>query len=374
MRSALAGAILAAALLAPAAAEEPPAPPALPAAPAPPEPVPEDLHGLRVDVVVPPGDPPPEGRSLLVFLHGRTTTGKDGARKLAPLALRGFVVAAPWAKTGDWTAKEMDAVRLVARDLAARHSVPPGRLHAAGFWTGAELLPALAFDESLRFRTATWIDFAWSGGSVPKRAKEGMRGLFLWGAREGPSRIDRYRKAADLLAHKVEVALARGEPPADALGRGRSEDPEIPLGLLPFWTAFLEAAEGRSPPGGGGAFDWLPTLGDAVPEMVARDAGGFVYVFDPKAAGEERERMRALEDGVFWDPLVRRFAEQLVAVRLEKSAAGELMKEAKVEGTPALVVFRKGGGEVLRVLQGEIAAKALVPALRAAAPDPSMPK
>lgn len=377
-RALLAAALLGG-LLASAGAEEP-APPAAPApeggakAEAPPAPVAEDLHGLRVDVVVPRGDPPAEGRSLLVFLHGRTTTGKDAAEKLAPLALRGFVVAAPWAKTGDWTAKEADAVRRIAADLAERHGVPPGRRHVGGFWTGATFLPELAFDDALSVRTATWIDASWGGGSVPKRAKEELRGLFLWGAKEGPSRVDRYAKSAELLAGRVRIAVAKGAPPAEGLGRGRSEDPEIPLELLPFWTAFLEAMEGRFTPGGGAAFDWIPTLGDGLAEMIDRNTGGFVYVYDPAAEGEERERMKVLQNEVFYDRVVRHFADQLAAVRLEKGAAGELLQEAKVTETPAIVVYKKSGAGVLKALSGPVTAKSLAPLLRAASPDPSLPR
>ena len=108
--------------------------------------------------------------------------------------------------------------------------------------------------------------------------------------------------------------------------------------------------------------------------MEERKAGGFAVVFAAKPEGAEADRAKALQNEVFFDRVVRHFADQLVAVRLEKGEAKDLLAEAKVTGTPAVVVFRKGGKEILKSLSGEIAAKALVPLLRAVAADQDLPK
>jgi hypothetical protein len=356
----------------PAAAEDPP-PPAPPPAPAEPAASTETLHGLRVDLLVP-AKRPEEGWSLLLYLHSHVGTGKEAATFLRPFVDRGFVIAAPWSKTGDWTAPEFEAAGRIFRDLAARHEVARERRHAVGFWTGGGGVATLAFDESLGLRTATWIDAAWGGGSIPKGAKEELRAAFLWGAREGPSRIDRYRKSASMLGEKVRACVAEGEPAEPGLGRGRSEDPAFPKGLLPFLGHFLECAEGRFDPARDHAFPWLSDLEAARAEMAARKTGGFAVIHAASPEGAEWDRAKHLGNEVLFDRVVRHFGGQLVPVRLEKGAAKELMAAAKVTETPAVIVFKRGGKEILRAVAGEVKAKDLVPLLRAAAPDPEMPK
>ena len=61
-------------------------------------------------------------------------------------------------------------------------------------------------------------------------------------------------------------------------------------------------------------------------------------------------------------------------MKLEKSAAKDLLESAKVTETPAIVVFKKGGREVLKAVAGDVNARALVPMLRAVAADQEMPR
>jgi len=358
-------------LLAALPVEEPkPAPP-----PPPPEPVAsnETLHGLRVDLLVP-GTKPDEGYSLLVFFHGLTGNGKEAVAKLAPLAARGFVVAAPWSKQGDWTAPEIDAAKAIAKTLVERYAPARERRHVAGLQTGAAGIPALAFDEGLGFRTATWVDSGWGGGTVAKWAKEELNALFLYGAKEGPSRIDRYRKSASLLAEKVRLSLELGEVQEPGLGRARSDEPVLPLPLLPFWGYFMESMEGRFDPERDLSREWVGDLAAAKAAMAEKKTGGIVFIYAAKPEGAERERAKVLQNEVLFDRIVRHFADQLIPVRLEKAAAKDLLETLKLAETPAIVVFKKGGKEILKSVAGEITAKSLVPLLRAASPDPEMPR
>jgi hypothetical protein len=324
--------------------------------------------------ILEPAKKPEAGYSLLIFFHGYTGNGKLSASKLSSFAERGFVIAAPWAKDGPWSPAEIDGAAVAAREIVERYLVPPERRHVAGISGGGDGVARIAFDPDLGFRSATWVCDTWGGGTVAKEVRGRLGALFLWGAREGPTRVDRYRKSADLLAPKTRVCVARGEDPEPGLGRDRGEDPEIPEGLLPFWTWFLRTMEGTLEAGSDLSFEWQPSLDDARAAMLLGKSGGFAFVHAATPDAAEAARTRVLQAEVFLDRTVRHFAEQLVAVKLERAEAKALLEEAKVEGTPAVVVFRKGGREVLKAISGEITAKALVPLLRAVAADQSLPK
>jgi hypothetical protein len=333
----------------------------------------DQIRGVRVEILSPPEKY--EGtRSIVLVLHDHIGNGKDTVNRLAALAERGFIVVGPSSKSGGWTTPELETVKGIARDLFDRYGIPKERRHVAGHWTGAGDLGVLALDEGLGFRTGCWMNAAWPGGSIPKSAREGFAGLFLWGAKEGPSRVDRYRRGATSFAEKARVSVARGEPQEPGLGRSRSEDAVIPTSLLPFWAYFLECMEGRYVHGRDLAFDWTEDLEAARAAMGERKIGGLVYVWSKDADDAEKERTKALQNEVFFDHVVQHFGQQLAAVRLEKTAAKALLEQAKVTATPAIVVYAKGGKAILKSIAGDVTAKALVPLLRAAAPDPELPK
>ena len=331
----------------------------------------EELHGLRVDLRLPKGEPPEGGRSLLIFLHSREGSGSEIVEHLAPLVDRGFVVAAPWSTGDNWNDADIEAVENIARDLVARFQVPEDRRHLGGMWYGARHLQRIAFRDDLRFRTCTWVSWSFAGGTTPKWVREHLSGLFLWGEDEGKSRVDRYLKGLDLLGEKARTAVGKAEP---GLGRNEKDEPEFPVKLVPFYGYFLECMEGRFTPGRDLSFEWLDSLPEGVAAMKEGKTGGLVYVHDPAGDAPTMERTKTLQNEIFFDRIVRHFAGQLVPVRLEKAAAKELLEKEKVKELPALLVFKKGGKEVLRVLSGEIDVKKLVPVLRAASPDPDLPK
>lgn len=345
------------------------------AKPAPPEQTIEVLHGVRFSLLVP-AKKPETGYSFLVYFPGRTGNGKDAVTRLAPFAERGFILAAPWAKPRqqDLAVPEIESVKAAAKDLCDKYEVPRERRHVAGMWTGAEGVPLLAFDEGLGCCTATWIDSGWGGGSVAKWAKEELNGLFLWGSKEGPSRIERFKKSSSLLSERVKTSLAHGEEQETALGRGGKEDPEFPDKLLPFWGYYMECMEGRFTPGRDLSADWMDDMEKARSEMADRKTGGFVYVYSEKAEKDEWERTRVLQNEVLLDRVVRHFSEQLVPVKLEKGKAKEILEAARVTELPAVIVYKKGGKEILRTACGEVTSKVLVPLLRAVSPDQELPK
>ena len=332
----------------------------------------EFLHGIRFEIRVP--KPLPEGGpSLLLWFHDYTGNGKKAVESLGAFVGKGFVVAAPWSKHGTWEPSEVEQAAAGARDLCERYLVPRERRHVSGLGGGSAIL-AIGQDEGLGFSTATWICGTWGSGSVPKEVKQRLWTLFLWGPKEGPGRIERYRASAALLAEKVKVCVVRGEPQEPGLGRTRSEDPTIPEALLPFWLDFLSCREGKYVPGQTLAFAWESDLDQARQAMVGRKAGGFAYIHSAKPVGDEEARTRVLQTEVFYERAVRHFADQLVAVKLEKAAAKELLESAKVTETPAIVVFKKGGREVLKAISGDVNAKSLIPLLRAVAADQEMPR
>ena len=370
-------AVLALASVRPAAAEDPapPKPPAEGAKPAEPasETLTEFLHGIRFEIRVP--KPLPEGGpSLLLWFHDYTGNGKKAVESLGAFVGNGFVVAAPWSKEGNWEPSEVEAASAGARELCERYLVPRERRHVACLFGGGSAVSTLAHDEDLGFASATWVCATWGSGSVPKEVKQRLWALFLWGAKEGAGRVERYRASAALLAEKVKVCVVRGEPQEPGLGRTRNEDPVIPEALLPFWFEFLACREGKFAPGKTEAFAWEADLDQARQTMVGRKVGGFAYIHSAKPAGDEEARTRVLQTEVFYDRAVRQFADQLAAVKLEKSAAKALLEAAKVTETPAIVVFKKGGREVLKAVSGEVTAKSLIPLLRAVAADQEMPR
>lgn len=336
----------------------------------------DQIRGMRVEILSPP-ESWKGTRSLLVFLHDHSSTGKAAAVALEEMASRGFIVVAPSSREKYWSNPELETVKGIVRDLVDRYAVPRERRHLGAHWTGAGDLGVLAFDEAVGFRTCTWMNAVWAGGSVGKWAKEGLCGLFLWGAKEGPGRVDNYRRAESALAEKVRVCVGRGERQEPGLGRAGKkggESAEMPASLFPFWAYFLECMEGRYVHGQDLSFDWTGDLEAARTDMAVRKTGGFVYVWSKDADAAEIERTRVLQNEAFFDHVLRRFGDQLVAVRLERADAKALLEQAKVEATPAVIVLKKGGKEIQKAVSGDVSAKALVPLLRSVAPDPEMPK
>lgn len=362
-------ALLLLALAAAAAAPSPPAapppaapPPAAAEAPFPPGMSSATLEGLRCSVVMPPEWDPAKERSLVVILHGNGGTETGMAGSLQFLAEREFVVVAPKSRGLGWDAKDVEAVRRITADLKKRLKVGPARLHAAGFSNGGWNLAPLAFDEALVFTSACWIAAGYKGGSVPKHAKNGMGVLALAGEEDGNR--PHAEKTPDLLEGKVRSAMCRLQP-----GKGH----EWPDALMPFYGWWLEVQEGRFEPGRCLPFDWVEDPAAGAAAAKERKTGALEYWWSAKSAGDAAAR--ALQNETLLDPLVQRFGRQCAAWKRDAEAEGaaEAMAAAKVKEVPAVVVYDRKG-EAVKVLQGRITPAALAQALRAVAPDKSLPK
>jgi poly(3-hydroxybutyrate) depolymerase len=316
-----------------------------------------EMDGIRYELLVPSNEQAKDGYALLVILHGSggTATGMVGTGQ--PLMDLGFVTCAP-KSTGprSWSAPDLEVVRKIASHLIEMYGVEPHRRHAAGFSNGGWHLAPVAFDEKLRFRTATWIAAGFNGGKPPRHAKKEMGCLALAGAQDGN------RGAAEgtvkLLEDKVRFVDCRIQP---NLGHA------FPRELVPYWQYVMEVMEGRFTPGDQRSYEWASDLGTARKRMADEKLGGFAYVWSSEADEKETELTRAYQNEALFDRITGFFGRQLVAVKLEKGEAADLIEEARIKATPAIVVFKRGGAKVAKVLTGKLKPRKLASALRSVA-------
>ena len=324
----------------------------------------QTFDGMTVQIHVPAGDQRFDGGfSLIVVLHGAGGTETGMAGSLRDFVPRGFLIVAPKSKGDTWQATDLDRVHRLVEHVCEAYGISPERRHAVGFSNGGWNLHPIALDEKLRFRTATWIAAGFKGGSVPKTARREMGCLALAGEQDGN------RAAAvgtiGALEKKVKWVDCRLEP---NLGHA------FPTTLVPYLGYFMEVFEGRFEPGHDLSYAWKDDLAAARETMATEKRGGFVYVWSKDADEKERELTRELQHDVFFDRTVRFFADQLIAVKLEKDAAAELIAEEKIRSVPAIVVFEPGGKRVDKILEGKLAAGKLAGALRGVAREKRPPK
>lgn len=346
-------ALLAAALLAPpAGAEEPPFPAGTSS---------RTLEGLRCSVVMPEAFDPAKERSMVVILHGAggTETGMAGA--LAHLAGDDVVVLAPKSAGATWAKADLDAVRRIVADLRKRLRIGEGRLHAAGFSNGGWNLDPVAFDEDLRFASACWIAAGFKGGRLPPHAKKGMGALALAGSEDGNR--DAAERTPDLLEGKVRSAECRIQP-----GLGHA----WPERLMPYYRWWLLVQEGRFRPGDCAAFDWVESPAEAEAVAKGRKSGIFIYYYCEEQADDPEAKR--FQNEVLRDPLVQRFGSQLAALRQPSPVSSESLSSRGIRSTPAILVLDADSNPVKALSGPKITAAALAQALRAVAPDKSLPR
>ena len=318
------------------------------------------LEGLQCSIVMPAEWDPAKERSLLVILHGAGGTETGMAGSLQFLAEREFVVVAPKSTAATWDKKDLDAVRRIVADLKKRLHAGAARLHGAGFSNGGWNLAPVAFDEELKFTSACWIAAGYKGGSVPKHAKTGM-GVLAMAGENDPNR-DAAEKTPDLLEGKVRSAMSRVQP-------GKAH--EWPDALMPFYGWWLEVQEGRYEPGRCLPFDWIedPARGPGLAKE--RKTGALEYWFTSTPMDEAQAK--SLQNEVLLAPLVQRFGRQCVAWKRDAVAEAEAFQALKLKGAPAVVVYDRAG-KVVKSFQGRVSPEGLSQALRAVAPDKSLPK
>jgi predicted esterase len=323
----------------------------------------QHLDGLRYELLVPTEEQGKDGYSLLIILHGMggTATGMVGIGQEA--LPRGLITCAPKSTGPGWSAPDIKVVKKIAKHLVDMYGVAPHRRHAAGFSNGGYNLTPLAFDEKLHFVSACWIASSFGGGKPPRWAAKEMACLALVGAEDNarPSAV----KIVDQLEGKVKFVDYRVQP-----GLGH----KLPREHVPYWLYVMEVMEGCFTPGRQLSYDWQTDLAAARGEMASKKVGGFAYVYDPEATDKERDLTKAYQNEALFDRVAGFFGRQLIAVKLEKAAAADLIAEAKVKTTPAIVVFKRGGDKTAKVLTGKPSAKKLASALRSVAKVKKLPK
>lgn len=320
----------------------------------------QTLEGLKCSIVMPDAFDAAKEHSMIVILHGAGGTETGMAGSLMELAKQDFVVVAPKSKGQTWDAADVEAVKKIVADLKKRLHVGEKRLHAAGFSNGGWNLTPIAFDEALRFQSACWIASGFKGGKPPKHAKKEMGVMALAGGDDGN------RESAEatpkMLADKVRTAEVRIQP-----GLGHA----WPDKLQPYYWWWLGVQEGRFVPGECAAFEWKDTAQAALDAGATGKCGAFVYWY---SSGDTADaEAKTFQNDTLRDALVQRFGQQLATAKVEKSADAEGFAKSGVKTTPAVVVY-DATGKVKAVLQDKIDAKALSSALRAVAPDKSLPK
>lgn len=275
----------------------------------------------------------------------------------------GYVVCAPKSTDATWSPGDIEAVKRIAAHLKGVLPIDPARVHVVGFSNGGWNLDPLAFDDTLRPCSATWVAAGCRSGSAPKWARTGLGVLALAGTEDGNA--DAAGGTVKVLEGKVRCVEARFQP---GLGHAWPEQ------LMPYLRWWMGAMEGRFVPGEDMNFDWGDRIEAAVEALADQKKGGvLVYVFS--AADRDKPHARQLSNEVLMDPLVRHYGSQLQAVRLDAAEHGEVLEALGVEQTPALVVLDRHG-EPQKVLQGEKAFKerAVASALKAVAPNKKKPE
>ncbi len=319
----------------------------------------QEHAGLKFQLVLPQGYDAAKPYALFVVLHGYGGTETGMADSFATLAERDFVVCAPKSTAEGWDDGDLQKVREILRHLTKVLSIGPGRLHGLGFSNGGWNLAPLVFDEEFAFASACWMAAGFQGGSVPKRAKKALGAIALAGS-EDPNR-GAAEGTVELLRDKVRSVECRIQP-----GLGH----EFPNELMPYYFYWLEVMDGRFTPGRDASFQWSDDPEAASLRMAEEKLGGFFYFF--AAEDQASADARALQHEVFFDPLVRCYGEQLVAVMLERKEHEELFQEFRLKATPAVVVLKKDG-KTAAALCGKIKAGALAKALRDQAKNKKAP-
>jgi predicted esterase len=320
----------------------------------------QTLEGLKVSIVMPDAFDPARERSMMVILHGAGGTETGMAGSLMHLAKEDFVVVAPKSKGQVWEAGDLEAVKRIVADLKKRLRVGERRLHAAGFSNGGWNLAPVAFDEALRFQSATWLAAGFKGGKPPRHAKKEMGVLALAGAEDGNR--DAAEATPRLLGDKVRSAEARIQP---RLGHA------WPGELVPYWTWWLGVQEGRYTPGDCAAFAWRESAEAALAAGAEAKTGSFVYWYS--AADAQDEKARAFQNDVTRSALVQRFGSQLPCAKCDRDADPEGFAKSGLAATPGVVVY-DAAGKAKASFARAIEAAPLAAALRRVAPDKSLPK
>ena len=319
------------------------------------------LEGLKTTLILPSELSARRPASLILLLHGSGDSGANLAPALQAWVEKNYVVCAPTAtEPRAWTLTDVQAVSRIGHHLLKVLPLDRKHVHTIGFSDGGWNLAPLAFDDSLKPCSATWVAAGYKGGKVGKWAKKGMGVLALAGAQDGSANAARGTVPA--LLGKVRSAEVRIQP---NLGH------KWPRELMPYLQWWMGVQEGRFTPGEDRNFEWTDDIDAAVESQRGKKRGGvLLYVFDAKDA--DKAEAKALQNEVLMDPLVRHYGRQLATVKWNRVDFVE-GEDYGVKATPAVVVLGRDG-TVKKKFEGKIKASSLAKALRSVAPDKKRPK
>ena len=321
------------------------------------------IEGLTVELDLPRELSKDKPASMVVILHGAGGTATGMAGSLREWTGLGYVICAPKSTDQTWSAPDIQAVKRIAEHMKSVLPIDPAKVHVVGFSNGGWNLDPLAFDDTLRPCSATWIAAGCRTGSAPKWAKKGLGVLALAGTEDGNAKSA--AETVKILDGKVRCVEARFQP-----GLGHA----WPDKLEPYLKWWHGVMEGRFTPGYDMNFDWGDSIEAAVQSLADQKKGG-VIVYAWAAEDQDKPHAKELSNEVLMDPLVRHYGNQLKAVLLDRSTCTDALTALGVTETPALVVLDKKG-EVEKVLQGEKAFKtrSVASAFKSVAPNKKKPE
>ncbi len=131
--------------------------------------------------------------------------------------------------------------------------------------------------------------------------------------------------------------------------------------------------DGRFTPGDDMSFPWTDDVEAAKERMAADKLGGFVWFYSEKddAGSEEARRV---QHEVFFHPLVRKYGNQLVTLRLKREEHEELFDSFRFKSTPAIAVLKRDFKKSKTFEGKKIKSLSLAKALRKFARDKSIPE
>lgn len=289
----------------------------------------QEREGLKYMLVIPDDYDPAKEWSMIAILHGNGGSHKNMARSVDPLVKKGFIVCAPKSRQLGWDAKDVADVRKIVAHLKSCLSIGENRLHGLGFSNGGWNLAGLVFDDDLHFVSGCWMAAGYDGGKVPKWAKKEFGAIALAGAQDGNAA--HAKATVPKLYDKVRNVEYHIQP---NLGHAWTRELEPYL----FWWYLV--MDGRFTPGDDMSFQWGSDIEAAKEKMAAEKLGGFVWFYS-EADDAESEEAKRVQHEVFFDPLVRKYGNQLVPLRLKREEHEDLFKSFKFKSTPAIAVLKK---------------------------------
>lgn len=322
----------------------------------------QTIEGLTVDLGIPESLSKDKPASLAVILHGSggTATGMAAAlREWIPL---GYVVCAPKSKGQVWSDSDVGAVKRIIAHLRKVLPLDPAKTHVLGYSNGGWNLPPLAFDDTVKPCSATWVASGCRGASPPKWAKKGLGVIALAGTQDANAASA--RETVNLLRDKVRTVEARFQP---KLGH------QWPRELMPYLRWWMGAMEGRFEPGVDLNLDWGDSIEKAVQALQGQKKGGIlVQVFH--ADDKDKPLAKLITNDILMRPLVRYYAKQLQVVKLDYAEHKDALDALGVTETPALLILKKDGKRKT-ILQGpkQIKLRKVMAGLKSVAPNRKKP-